>query len=266
MPWEPRTVSLWMSVQTKLLMLKRLRVNSFHWILCPRQIFTCLQSNHGSTKRILHIFDWCVFKSWGKEPAVLSSVSSLSHMCALGMAVNRRAGVGNSAVFWVVVVLFRILTWVVAPGATNHHRAAKETKCWTDPASIQGESERHQAVLVKHSDGEPHRRHHPTQSWKQEEGHYNVVPESWRIANGLTMGHISKGKAKHDRSLLQTKQVSVGHCIKFAWPIKHDMKFACGKLSPSHGIPERVDSYRRTGCFIFVLFTEKTSNILTSHL
>lgn len=228
-------------------MFKRLRVlaNSFHWILCPRQIFTCLQSNHGSRKRILHIFDWCVFRSWGKEPAVLSSVSSLSHMCALGMAVNRRAGVGNSAVFWVVVAVFRIWTWAVAPWATNHHRAAKKTKCWTDPASIQRESERHQAVLVKHSDGEPHRRHHPTQSWKQEEGHYNVVPESWRIANWLTSVHtISNGETMLDRSHLQTKQVSVGQCIKFAWPIEPDMKFACGKLSPSHEIPESIDSYR----------------------
>ncbi len=86
----------------------------------------------------LHIWLVCEFKSWGKEPAVLSSVSSLSHMCALGMAVNRRAGVGNSAVFWVVVVAFRILTWVIAPWATNHHLSCQRNKVLNRPSQHTG--------------------------------------------------------------------------------------------------------------------------------
>lgn len=96
-------------------------------------------------------------------------------MCALGMTVYRRARVNNSTVFWVVVVVFRILSWAVTPWATNHHRAAKKTEGWTDPSSIQGESKRHQAVLMKHSNREPHSRHHPTQSWNKRKGTINVL-------------------------------------------------------------------------------------------
>lgn len=185
MPREKRAVSLWIHFNvcsnkafkcSNVWVLAQKTKNSFHWILCSRRIFTCLQSNHGSRKQILHIVHWHVFKSWGKAPAVSSRVSSLSHMCALGVTVYRRAGVSNPTVFWVVVAVFKILTWVVTPWATNHHRAAKKTKGWTDPASIQRESERHQAIFVKHTNREPHRGHHPTQSWKQEEGCYNGIP------------------------------------------------------------------------------------------
>lgn len=159
------------SVQTKPIMFKRLRAQVSTKFSVPSKSHVCSQTMAVENKFFTYFIEvcelacMCVSKSWGK--LVLASVSSLSHMCALGMTVYRRAGVANSTVFWVVVAVFRILSWAVAPWATNHHRAAKKTEGWTDPTSVQGESKRHQAVLMKHSNREPHRRHHPTQRYEQ---------------------------------------------------------------------------------------------------
>lgn len=98
----------------------------------------------------------------------ISPMSDMGTLCVIG----RGGG------WWVVTSLFGVVEAVVVLvvgwgrglwGATGEDRPTQQGEDSAHPASVKGEAERHQAMLLVGPDGKPHCRHHTTQCCEKTE-------------------------------------------------------------------------------------------------
>jgi len=90
----------------------------------------------------------------------------------VAVGVRRR---GRGALPGVVEAVVPARVTGIDAAAEQDRGAAQEAKAGADPAGVQREAERHQALLPVGADGEPDGRHDAAQSWRRERRHFVFV-------------------------------------------------------------------------------------------